>query len=60
MRPQLISLMGGKWTTYRLMAKDAIDVYENKFSNIINNSITDSYALVGGENFEKTGTYFVI
>lgn len=50
---QLISLMGGKWTTYRLMAKDAIDVYESKFSNIINNSITDSYTLNGGGDFDK-------
>lgn len=49
----LISLMGGKWTTYRLMAKDAVD----KLCELAqNNSVctTERQLLVGAEgyNFE--------
>ncbi|CAG5067679.1 Glycerol-3-phosphate dehydrogenase 2 [Dyadobacter sp. CECT 9623] len=48
----LISLLGGKWTTYRLMAKDTIDEADRFFSK--NNSCTtDSCILAGGENFSS-------
>lgn len=46
----LVSLLGGKWTTYRLMAKDTIDVV----SSILKKETickTEDYYLVGGENF---------
>lgn len=32
-RSGLVSLLGGKWTTYRLMAKDAIDLVAQKLNN---------------------------
>ncbi|GAB3978820.1 FAD-dependent oxidoreductase [Spirosoma terrae] len=46
----LLSLLGGKWTTYRLMAQDAID----KAGELLNNSTpgkTENHYLVGGENY---------
>lgn len=46
----LISLLGGKWTTYRLMAKDTIDVADEIFAKE-NSCITDQYVLAGGENY---------
>lgn len=47
----LLSLLGGKWTTYRLMAQDAID----KAGELLNNSTpgkTENHYLVGGENYQ--------
>lgn len=46
----LISLLGGKWTTYRLMAKDTIDEADLFFSKT-NTCTTDSCVLAGGENY---------
>ena len=46
----LLSLLGGKWTTYRLMAQDAID----RVGELINNPVpggTENHFLVGGENY---------
>jgi glycerol-3-phosphate dehydrogenase len=56
----LISLLGGKWTTYRLMARDAvnevfhdIDVSdENEYLNVTPVSQTEDFTLAGAENFE--------
>jgi glycerol-3-phosphate dehydrogenase len=50
----LISLMGGKWTTYRVMAKDTID----KVADMLQNTkpcLTDNQLLVGAENFDQNG-----
>lgn len=50
----LISLLGGKWTTYRLMASDAIDqVYQAFLSkkHAIPISTSADYALVGAFGF---------
>jgi glycerol-3-phosphate dehydrogenase len=47
----LLSLMGGKWTTYRLMAKDTID----KACEILNIDVacsTENHLLVGAENYD--------
>ena len=46
----LVSLLGGKWTTYRLMAKDTIDEADVIFSKS-NPCITADHVLAGGENF---------
>jgi glycerol-3-phosphate dehydrogenase len=46
----LVSLLGGKWTTYRLMAKDTIDQVDEIFSRS-NPCITDHHVLAGGEKF---------
>jgi glycerol-3-phosphate dehydrogenase len=46
----LLSLLGGKWTTYRLMAKDTIDD-ACKLLNIDAPCTTEQHYLVGGENY---------
>lgn len=49
-KSNLISLLGGKWTTYRLMAKDTID----EACKLLNKDIqcsTELHYLVGGENY---------
>ncbi len=46
----LLSLLGGKWTTYRLMAKDTIDD-ACKLLNIDAPCSTQHHYLVGGENY---------
>ncbi|WP_080058885.1 glycerol-3-phosphate dehydrogenase/oxidase [Spirosoma aerolatum] len=46
----LLSLLGGKWTTYRLMAQDAID----RVGALLNKSVpsrTETAYLVGGESY---------
>lgn len=46
----LLSLLGGKWTTYRLMAQDAID----RVAELLKSSVrskTETHYLVGGENY---------
>ncbi|CAH0997561.1 Aerobic glycerol-3-phosphate dehydrogenase [Emticicia aquatica] len=46
----LLSLLGGKWTTYRLMAKDTID----EACKLLNKNVdckTELHYLVGGENY---------
>jgi glycerol-3-phosphate dehydrogenase len=46
----LVSLLGGKWTTYRLMAKDTIDRADEIFAR--NNTCnTADHVLAGGENY---------
>lgn len=47
----LLSLLGGKWTTYRLMAQDAID----RAGELLNKSSrgnTATHYLVGGEGYQ--------
>jgi glycerol-3-phosphate dehydrogenase len=46
----LLSLLGGKWTTYRLMAQDAIDQVAQRLNNSAR-STTATHFLVGGENY---------
>ena len=46
----LVSLLGGKWTTYRLMAKDAIDQIDAIFKKN-NNCATATHVLAGGVNY---------
>jgi glycerol-3-phosphate dehydrogenase len=46
----LVSLLGGKWTTYRLMAKDTIDEADAIFSKS-NQCMTADHTLAGGENY---------
>ncbi len=49
---RLASLMGGKWTTYRLMARDAVDFVCRQLG-IDQPCITENHALAGAEGFEK-------
>jgi glycerol-3-phosphate dehydrogenase len=48
---KLISLLGGKWTTYRLMAKDTIDDAEKILRGSISACTTDKHVLVGGVGY---------
>ncbi|MCF2488985.1 glycerol-3-phosphate dehydrogenase/oxidase [Dyadobacter sp. CY347] len=49
----LVSLLGGKWTTYRLMAKDTIDEADALFSKR-NECLTANHMLAGGENYDAS------
>ncbi|GAB2632602.1 glycerol-3-phosphate dehydrogenase/oxidase [Emticicia sediminis] len=49
-KSNLLSLLGGKWTTYRLMAKDTIDE-ACKLLNTETECKTELHYLVGGENY---------
>ena len=49
-KSNLVSLLGGKWTTYRLMAKDTIDEVCKLLEKNIECS-TELHYLVGGENY---------
>ena len=46
----LLSLLGGKWTTYRLMAQDAIDVVCRKLE-VLKPCQTEQYRLAGAEAY---------
>jgi len=47
----LVSLLGGKWTTYRLMAKDTIDQADQLLGQH-NECLTATHMLVGGANYD--------
>jgi glycerol-3-phosphate dehydrogenase len=53
-RSNLLSLLGGKWTTYRLMAQDTIDKAAQILGKEVDCSSAEKY-LVGGENFDPNG-----
>lgn len=46
----LLSLLGGKWTTYRIMAQDAIDRVGELLNKAVE-SATENHYLVGGEGY---------
>jgi glycerol-3-phosphate dehydrogenase len=48
----LVSILGGKWTTYRLMAKDTIDKVESILRGPISECKTAEQVLIGGEGWE--------
>ena len=49
-RSKLVSIMGGKWTTYRVMASDTMDVLEREvFHQVPRACITAQYRLSGGD-----------
>ncbi|CAN0892136.1 Glycerol-3-phosphate dehydrogenase SDP6, mitochondrial, partial [Linum grandiflorum] len=57
--PGLVTITGGKWTTYRGMAEDAVDaaVKAGKL-NPINRSLTHQLRLTGGEGWDPS--YFTV
>jgi len=55
----LISLLGGKWTTYRLMAKDTIDQADIIFEQE-NTCLTAGHRLVGGANYDFNSWKFLV
>ena len=50
--PGLVVIAGGKWTTYRVMAKDAIDAAASALDGRVPPSVTEDIALVGGEGYQ--------
>jgi glycerol-3-phosphate dehydrogenase len=54
-KSKLISLLGGKWTTYRLMAKDTIDETEQILRGSVSDCTTDKHILVGGVGYTPNG-----
>ena len=47
----LISIMGGKWTTHRAMAEDTINSVQNALGVALTESQTRNHVLYGGEGF---------
>jgi glycerol-3-phosphate dehydrogenase len=51
-RSKLVSIMGGKWTTYRLMAKDTLDqIYKEVLKKENVKCTSEHQILHGGENY---------
>jgi glycerol-3-phosphate dehydrogenase len=50
--PGLVLIAGGKYTTYRVMAKDAVDAAAHSLGGRIPESITERVPLLGAEGFE--------
>jgi glycerol-3-phosphate dehydrogenase len=50
--PGLVVVAGGKWTTYRIMAKDAIDEAVAALDGAYSDSITEDIALLGAEGYQ--------
>jgi glycerol-3-phosphate dehydrogenase len=53
-RPGLVVVAGGKFTTYRVMAQDAVDRAVENFNRAVPASRTNNVVLVGGEDLEAS------
>ena len=49
--PGFVSLAGGKYTTYRVMAKDAVDMATNDITKLTSESITDKLPIIGADGY---------
>jgi len=49
--PGFVSIAGGKYTTYRVMGKDAIDMAATDLRRIVNSSCTEKLPLVGADGY---------
>ena len=49
--PGMVAVAGGKYTTYRVMAKDAVDAVAHVLDEDVPPSITDRIPLVGAEGY---------
>jgi glycerol-3-phosphate dehydrogenase len=47
--PGLVSIAGGKFTTYRLMARDVVDAAVADFDRVVPASVTDQLPLLGAD-----------
>ena len=52
-RSGLISILGGKWTTYRAMAEDTIDAVQRSLEHSVRPSGTRTHVLAGGEGYNE-------
>ena len=50
--PGLLLIAGGKWTTYRIMAKDVVDAAVANLPEVIADSITKSVPLLGAAEYK--------
>ena len=50
--PGLVVVAGGKWTTYRVMAKDAIDAAVDALDGRVSASVTEDISLLGAEGYQ--------
>ncbi|HEX5968267.1 MAG TPA: glycerol-3-phosphate dehydrogenase/oxidase [Intrasporangium sp.] len=50
-QPGLISLAGGKYTTYRVMAQDAVDAARGDIGGDVSDSVTEFIPLSGAEGY---------
>ena len=50
-QPGLISIAGGKYTTYRVMAADAVDAAREDIGGAVPDSVTEHIPLVGAEGY---------
>ena len=50
--PGLVVVAGGKWTTYRIMAKDAVDEAAAALDGKVPASTTEDIALLGAEGYQ--------
>ncbi|GII88581.1 FAD-dependent oxidoreductase [Sphaerisporangium siamense] len=50
--PGLVMIAGGKYTTYRVMAKDAVDAVAHGLDQRVPPSCTDAVPLLGGEGYQ--------
>jgi glycerol-3-phosphate dehydrogenase len=50
--PGLVVVAGGKWTTYRVMAKDAIDAAADALDGRVPESVTQDIPLLGAEGYQ--------
>ena len=50
--PGLVVVAGGKYTTYRVMAKDAVDLAVSGFGRAVPGCVTDKVPLVGAVGYE--------
>ena len=49
--PGFVSLAGGKYTTYRVMAKDAVDLAVLDLRKLVSDSVTDKLPLIGADGY---------
>jgi glycerol-3-phosphate dehydrogenase len=49
--PGFVSLAGGKYTTYRVMAKDAVDMATNDIEKLTNESVTGKLPIIGADGY---------
>jgi glycerol-3-phosphate dehydrogenase len=49
----LISILGGKWTTHRLMAEDTIDAVQREMATPVTPCVTRQYPLAGASGYHK-------
>lgn len=49
--PGFVSIAGGKYTTYRIMAKDAVDLAAKELRRDVPKSVTDDLPIVGADGY---------